>query len=257
MKPYNTTDLDPEAAFERHVFHRDMFAHYLRWSHILKEAKPGESIVDFGCGKGSLLEVLYRNMFTPSKYVGIDIRGKTIKKAAEKFGKLTWVSFIEGDLLKDKIAWKDLHGDKVCSFEVLEHVGKQNVDSFLTNFLACGGPEAVYYLSTPCYDPIVGAAGNHTYDSLDGRGVSVQEFDQQKLLGHLNRYFDIIEMFGTFASIDDYKPHMNSWQLQMFEALRKYYDSNLLSNLMAPMFPNHSRNCLYVMRRKDESLKLF
>ena len=31
---------------------------------------------------------------------------------------------------------------------------------------------ATYYLSTPNYDPSVGAAGNHTYDSGDGRGVS-------------------------------------------------------------------------------------
>jgi hypothetical protein len=37
-KKYNTTDLDPEATFERHVFHRDQFAHYLRWTHVLKAA---------------------------------------------------------------------------------------------------------------------------------------------------------------------------------------------------------------------------
>ena len=60
-KVYNTTDLRPDQAFERHVFHRDQFAHYLRWTHILKEAKIGESIVDFGCGAANLLEVLYRN----------------------------------------------------------------------------------------------------------------------------------------------------------------------------------------------------
>ena len=60
-KAYNTTDLRPDQAFERHVFHRDQFAHYLRWTHILKEAKIGESIVDFGCGAANLLEVLYRN----------------------------------------------------------------------------------------------------------------------------------------------------------------------------------------------------
>jgi hypothetical protein len=66
-KKYNTTDLDPETTFERHVFHRDQFAHYLRWTHILKVAKIGEKIVDFGCGKGNLLEVLYRNRFKSGK----------------------------------------------------------------------------------------------------------------------------------------------------------------------------------------------
>lgn len=55
---YNATALDPAATFERHVYHRDQFAHYLRWTHILKVAKIGDSIVDFGCGAGDLLEVL-------------------------------------------------------------------------------------------------------------------------------------------------------------------------------------------------------
>ena len=84
-KKYNTTDLDPQTTFERHVFHRDQFAHYLRWTHILKEAKIGEKIVDFGCGKGNLLEVLYRNKFKCKHYIGIDIREKTISKAREHF----------------------------------------------------------------------------------------------------------------------------------------------------------------------------
>ncbi len=58
---YNITQLHPDKCFERHIFHRDQFAHYLRWTHILKESNIGETIVDFGCGKGNLLEVLYRN----------------------------------------------------------------------------------------------------------------------------------------------------------------------------------------------------
>ena len=28
-QPYNTTELDPDTTFERHVYHRDQFAHYL------------------------------------------------------------------------------------------------------------------------------------------------------------------------------------------------------------------------------------
>ena len=55
-KYYNTTDLNPESTFTKHVFHRDQFAHYLRWTHILKEARIGETICDFGCGNGNLLE---------------------------------------------------------------------------------------------------------------------------------------------------------------------------------------------------------
>ena len=41
---------------------------------------------------------------------------------------------------------------------------------------------------------------------------------------------------------------------EMFEALKEYYDSNLLSNMMAPFFPEHSRNTLWVLKRKDDDL---
>ena len=65
----------------------------------------------------------------------------------------------------------------------------------------------------------------------------------------------IVKKFGTFASMKDYKPLMNDWQKQMFEALKDYYDSNLISNIMAPMFPDASRNTLWVLKRKPGDVK--
>ena len=253
-KNYNTTDLDPLKTFERHVFHRDQFAHYLRWTHILKEAKIGERLCDFGCGNGNLLEVLYRNRFKQSAYIGIDIREKTIEQAEEKFSNVDWAEFYAADLCKNDFDYTSIQADKVCSFEVIEHIGKQNAHLFLQNFKDCGTEDALYYLSTPNHDEQVGAAGNHTYDSGDGRGVAVQEFTHEELTELLEVHFDIVKKFGTFASVRDYKPLMNEWQTEMFEALREYYDTNLISNLMAPMFPEHSRNTLWVLKRKDDDL---
>jgi 2-polyprenyl-3-methyl-5-hydroxy-6-metoxy-1,4-benzoquinol methylase len=252
-KKYNTTDLDPETTFERHVFHRDQFAHYLRWTHILKVAKIGEKIVDFGCGKGNLLEVLYRNRFKCEQFIGIDIRKQTIQQASEKFKNVEWAKFLDEDLILNtgNTDFSQFKADKVCSFEVIEHVGKQNGDKFCENFLACGNENALYYLSTPNFDENVGAAGNHTYDSGDGRGVDVQEFGHEELKSLLLKHFDIVEYFGTFASERDYKPFMNEWQTQMFNSLKEYYDSNLVSNIMAPMFPAQSRNTLWVLKRKS------
>jgi len=249
-KKYNTTDLDPITTFERHVFHRDQFAHYLRWTHILKEAKIGETVVDFGCGKGNLLEVFYRNKFKCKKFIGIDIRKQTIELAKEKFKTVDWAEFIADDLIIPTVDYTKFQADKVCTFEVVEHVGKQNINIFLQNFKNCGNENATYYLSTPNYDENVGAAGNHTYDSGDGRGIAIQEFGHFELQDHILNHFDIVKKYGTFASIRDYKSLMNEWQLNMFNALKDYYDSNLLSNLMAPMFPEHSRNTLWILKQK-------
>lgn len=126
----------------------------------------------------------------------------------------------------------------------------------MENFKACGNNNATYYLSTPNYDPSVGAAGNHTYDSGDGRGVDVQEFDHWELEGILLKHFSIVKKFGTFASAKDYKPLMNDWQQKMFDALKEYYDSNLIANIMAPMFPDASRNTLWVLKRKPGDVKV-
>jgi len=250
-KNYNTTDLDPQSTFERHVFHRDQFAHYLRWTHILKEAKIGETVVDFGCGKGNLLEVFYRNKFKCKKYIGIDIRKKTIEQAQEKFAVVDWAQFIADDLIKNKQDYSVFKADKVCSFEVAEHIGKQNIQKFLKNFMSCGKPTATYYLSTPNFDEQVGAAGNHTYDSGDGRGTAVQEFGHAELEKEiLKAGFIVHKKYGTFASVRDYKPLMNDWQKKMFNALKEYYDSNLISNIMAPLFPEQSRNTMWVLKRK-------
>lgn len=250
-KPYNTTDLDPQTAFERHIFHRDQFAHYLRWTHVLKEAKIGDTIVDFGCGSGNLLEVLYRNRFKPSWYVGLDIRESALVRAREKFKACKFpVQFLEVDLVHPTVDLSVLGADRVVSFEVLEHVGKQNAPAFLQHLKSCGSPEATYYLSTPNYDEQVGAAGNHTYDSGDGSGMQPQELAHKELEALLEEAgFQVVKKFGTFASQRDYKATLNEWQRQMYDALAEYYDTNLIANLMAPVVPaEQARNCLWVLK---------
>lgn len=252
-KGYNLTDLDPEQTFERSVFHRDQFAHFLRWTHVLKEARIGDSIVDFGAGKCNLLEVLYRNRFKPSKYVALEYRESEMAAAREKYAKLPFpAEFLQQDIIKPELNLDELQADRVVSFEVAEHVGKQNVPEFLKNFKRCGSDTATFYLSTPNYDAQLGAAGNHTYDSGDGRGPAPQEiehFELEEMI--LNAGFEIINKFGTFASQRDYKEAMNDWQKEMFNAISKYYDTNLVSNLMAPVMPAEmARNTLWVLKKK-------
>ena len=99
-------------------------------------------------------------------------------------------------------------------------------------------------ISTPCYDEKVGAADNHTYDG------AIQEYTFVEAKELFEKHFDIMDVFGTFASQTDYKKEMNEWQQKMFEHLTKYYDSNLVSNIMAPFFPEYSRNCLWKLKLK-------
>lgn len=248
---YNKTQLTPRTAFERHVYHRDMFCHYLRWSHILKVLTANKqkiTLLDFGCGSGELCEVAYRNRIHPKQYLGLDIRKRTIDENNEKFKMCDWASFKAADLCQPEL---DLgqQFDIITCFEVMEHIGHENADTFLDNIAFHCHKNTRVYLSTPNYDPNVGAANNH----LLGPNKEIGEWDHFELQKKLEEFFIVERKFGTFASQKDYKPVFNEWQKEAFNALKEYYDSNLISVIMAPMMPaEYARNCLWVLRVKED-----
>lgn len=242
---YNKTQLTPQLEYGRHIYHRDQFAHYFRWSHVLKNARIGQTILDFGCGSGEMLEVFYRNRYRPKHFVGLDVREKTIEQNNEKFEKLDFAEFKVMDLCQPFDLGEKF--DIITSFEVMEHIGHENADAFLKNILTHCRPDTVIYISTPNYDPRVGAAENH----MLGPDREVGEWDHFELQDKLSQYFTIEKKYGTFASIRDYKPLLNGWQKEMFDSYSEYYDTNILACLMAPLFPEQARNCLWVLKAKE------
>ena len=129
---YNCTQLTPQDAFNRHIYHRDQFCHYFRWSHVLKDAKIGQTILDFGCGSGEMLEVFYRNRYRPKQYLGLDIRAKTVAENNEKFKNLDFAKFEQRDLCTPNLDLGQTF-DIITCFEVMEHIGHKNADVFLDN----------------------------------------------------------------------------------------------------------------------------
>ena len=229
--------------FEKHVYHRDQFAHYLRWTHVLKLAEIGMNILDVGCGSGNLAEVFYRNRYKPFYYLGLDIRAKIIDENVIKFKEVEWAHFKSCDLIKD--VWPEKKPwDIICSFEVLEHVGKENVKTLLQKIKEQCSENTVVLISTPVFDAQVGPADNHVVDGVIGE-LTFDEMENE--LKNVN--FKVENVYGTFASKKDYKkiipPNLKLW----FEKLNEYYDDNLISNLMAPLFPEHSRNCLWRLKK--------
>lgn len=255
MKNYNATQLNPETTFERHVFHRDQFAHYLRWTHVLKIAKIGMNILDVGCGSGNLYEVFYRNRYKPAEFHGVDIRKQTIDKNIQKFPQASWSAMdpvneqLPSPLLIDRLpavsGW-----DIITCFEVMEHIGKNNGEKLLENVKSVMNDKTIFLMSTPCYDENVGAADNHTYDSGDGNGIQPQEYTYAEMKEMLEKHFEIVEHYGTFASQKDYRDKMTEEQKKMFDELNKYYDSNLVSVIFAPLFPEQSRNVIWKLKLK-------
>lgn len=249
---YNKTQLHPENCFERHVFHRDQVGHFLRWSYALRKLELGMRVLDFGCGSGNLAEVMYRNRYKGELYLGLDIRTQTIKSNQEKFKDVPWVKFEQADLVKPDFNLQKENWDLICCFEVAEHCGKQNVTQLLRNIKAQMSIETLLLISTPVYDEKVGAADNHTYDSGDGRGIAVHELTYVEFKNLLEAEFKIEQSWGVFASVKDYKHKLESYPglPEIYQKLHGYFDSNILSNIMAPLFPEQSRNVMWECKLK-------
>ena len=59
----------------------------------------------------------------------------------------------------------------------------------------------------------------------------------------------IVEEFGTFASKRDYWDSISESDRELYHRLKRYYDSHMVSNIMAPLVdPRLCRNSLRVMR---------
>ena len=229
----NKTQLSPDKTFTRGIFHRDQFAHYLRWSFILRQCNIGERILDIGCGSANLAEVLYRNRFKPDYYFGIDVRKQILKKNKEK--KFNFKTIFEYcDIRETKIALNNY--TKICCFEVIEHFEKHHIDGALLNIKNAMDNDTLLYLSTPNYNG--SKASNHVYE---------YEFLELKLI--LEKYFKIQAIYGTFASKRDLQKVMSPEDLMLYAKLEKYYDSNIMSVIFAPLYVEASRNCMWVLKK--------
>lgn len=253
-KVVDTTCLSLDHAEQRGFLHRDYLAHCLRWSHVVKYLTQGHKfrthhVLDVGCGREApLAKLLFssRMTHTTGSYTGVDY-GKLERPAsiadtgkfnAKFIGKCDFAS--EG-AVNSKGRNKF---DTVVCFEMLEHVEPMHSFQTLKRIGQLMLPTSVAFISTPCYDPKVGAADNHV-NEMSWAGLRL-------LIGLAG--LDVMQCFGTFASQKDYKAKMDAHQQAVFKQLSEYYDSNVLSCFMAPMFPELSRNCLWVLKTRGSSV---
>ena len=242
-KEIDNTHLSIDQAEERGFIHRDYIAHCLRWTHVakylhLKSRYKTARIIDIGCGKDMpLAKMLMTSRIAPKRYLGVEYNKMEIPKMFEK-------TKFKPELISERDFSKTLLGDilyntfnySVC-LEVLEHVEPITAIAILERIPRYITSDSISWFSTPCWDEKVGAADNHVNEmTYTAFGSLLEEMG-----------YKILNKWGTFASIKDYKHKLLTifdWNI-MFTKLREYYDSNYLATVFAPMFPEHSRNCLW------------
>ena len=149
-------------------------------------------------------------------------------------------------------------------FECLEHVTPAHCRRLLQHMLEVTAVDCHYFISTPCWNST--SAENHINEvSFQALGTLLEDVG-----------FKVEGMYGTFASISDYKDELSNVKTyfyngkgelesvstdlrHIFGALRNYYDTNILAIIFAPLFPDKSRNCLWHLTRatRIEQARLF
>lgn len=236
----NTTSLNIEHAFERNVFHRDMFAHWLRYQHIAKIAKPNEEyVLDVGCGEANLAMALYANRLCPKLYVGLELRKTMVEK--NKQMKFNFPAEFHVHNICEGIPSDRKYTIIACT-EVLEHIPEDKIRPVLQGIKAAAAEHAKIIISTPCFDGKT-KADNHVkeYTFEEMRTILNEEFAGSE--------FSSIDAYGTFISIRDFERVATQDQLSVYHSLKPYYNVNVLSVLLAPLCPSAARNCLWVITK--------
>ena len=238
--------LSIDQAEERGFIHRDYIAHCFRWSHVVKRlmqkhAYKDAHILDIGCGRDQPLpRLLYANRMTGFDYSGMDINTLQPHEAlvtAHTNGKMRVALHSETDAsLLDPTKLKWGLGTHLTCFEVLEHMQPYIANRMILNWKRLLEPWATAWVSTPVFNG--SAAANH-----------INEMHWQTLgsaFEHLG--FAVVNWFGTFASQSDLVSVISKEDHALQQVLGDYYDSNVLSNIFAPKYPQASRNILWELR---------
>lgn len=233
----NATQLYVDRAEGRGIIHRDYIAHCLRWSFSLRFIDSSARVLDVGCGEAALLKTLYVNKYHPELYAAVDIRDMAPKLMAVNFP----VDFRQLDITQADLPWPDASFDVVTCFEVFEHFPAEAARRVLAEIARVLRPGGFLLLSTPNFDEHVGPAENHPH-----------EWPHDELNALVSAALPIESEFGTFASQRDVKPVMSAAEREVFDGLRAFWDSNLISVFIAPLHHREARNCLRVCRKPSD-----
>lgn len=240
-REYDTTQLH-EAAHGQ-ALGRDYSAHFFRWSFAKRWIKPTDDVLDVGCGQERpLSKILVGGAnATVNHYTGVDLN--KLKPTAHQ--RLTLHGeFNFNERYQELLETQPDGFDVITHFEIIEHMHSTHQLELMQACYACLKPGGVLLMSTPVYDHVRHAA-NH-----------IKELDVPELQALAEEAGFVVERrFGTFMDIkhigkastgDDV---LDEAVNVVFGHLTEYYMNDAASNIFAPLYPDHSRNNLWICRK--------
>lgn len=236
-REFDTTQL--KSTSHGYYVHRDYAAHFFRWGFLSRFINRQTSVLDVGCGQEMpVVRVLMASKSRlPKSYVGVDMN--KIKKPVN--GK--WITVHdEFNFIKDHKKLIPEHGqfDVIVNYEVIEHMKKASGTRMIKAFHASLAEGGTLLLSTPCFNGK--AAENH-----------IHEYTIDELAKSLDKAGFVVEQrYGTFASANDIKKVLTKEERKIYDGIRKFYDNDVAACFLAPLYPDASRNNIWVCKRKED-----
>jgi SAM-dependent methyltransferase len=192
-------------------------------------------VLDVGCGPDRPLLLVLFGGIGPNpmarSYTGVDLnRIKGTNHARSKLYPET--NFIEEH---ERICEERGPFGLITNFEVIEHMPKAEGRKLLEAFRAVIAEGGHLLLSTPVYDGKA-RAKNHIHE------YGIQEL--QDLLEETG--WEVLKRYGTFANIHELRKVATPEQRALMNELGEYYGNDVLSTFLAPLYPDISRNNIWV-----------
>jgi 2-polyprenyl-3-methyl-5-hydroxy-6-metoxy-1,4-benzoquinol methylase len=239
---FDTTQL--KSTGHGYSVHRDYAAHFFRWGFAKRFIEKDSFVLDVGCGQEqplarSLAHGVGGNI--PALMVAVDynpIKAPFNVKwltTLDRFDFTTrWQECLD---LLPKVAGWDGKFEVITCFEVIEHMHTCDGRRLLEAFRECMGVNSRLILSTPVFNGR--AAANHIHE------YTIPELDQ--FIHDAGLWAE--KRYGTFASKNDLMKVLTPEQKADYERLCEFYDGDVAACFYAPMFPDASRNNVWVCRR--------
>jgi ubiquinone/menaquinone biosynthesis C-methylase UbiE len=173
----------------------------------LKRLSSGlaDNVLEIGCGQGAGARIIY-DLFSPQRYVGIDLDPRMIRRARRKAGSLPNTTFVEGDITS--LEFPDASFDLVMDFGIVHHVPNwKDALAEVHRTLKIHGEFLFEDLPLETWARGIGIPfkriANHPYDQMFGK----QEFvDELKALGfevetHENSPFSFYHFWGRAEKV--------------------------------------------------------
>lgn len=221
--------------------HKDYLGHILRWGFAARYVNRNSRILDVGCGQDLpfMRSLGGSNINTvPSLYVGVDLN-KISDIPNRKWGVvIPEFNFID--------SYEDLeleYGDfnLIVNFEVFEHIEHKKSIELLKGMRQLLSKDGILIFSTPVYSERFKMARNHINE------LTKQEIEEC-LIGS---GFKIINQFGTFGNVNDFKKVMPKDELDNYSKMSEFYGSDILGALLGTKYPEACRNITHICVRDD------